>query len=114
MYELKHFCLQYHEWEAEINRINLISSGTVHMVPGRRRMDPVGDASILRDRYLHRMDLVNRAIEELESPIGYYIFRAVTEDLTFPAFEAMGIPCGRDYYYDHYRRFFWILDKLRE
>lgn len=26
----------------------------------------------------------------------------------------LDIPCGKDLYYDRYRRFFWLLDKLRE
>lgn len=26
---------------------------------------------------------------------------------------ARGIPCGKDYYYDRYRKFFWLLDKER-
>jgi hypothetical protein len=24
------------------------------------------------------------------------------------------MPCGRDTYYDRYRRFFWLLDKMRD
>lgn len=29
------------------------------------------------------------------------------------ALVARGIPCGKDYYYDRYRKFFWLLDKER-
>ena len=114
MYELKHFCLQYHEWESELERISLVLSGQIRRVPGNRNMDPVGEIVVMRDRYLHRIDLVNQALELVNSPINYYIFRAVTEELSFGALEAMGIPCGRDYYYERYRLFFWHLDKLRE
>ena len=75
--------------------------------------DPVGDMAVIRARLKHRIWLVNEAIRRLDS-IGDYIFKAVTKGLPFTYFEACGIPCGRDYFYERYRRFFYELDKLRE
>lgn len=51
------------------------------------------------------------ADEELYS----YILKAVTEGLSYTYLKtALEMPCGRDAYYDRYRRFFWLLDKERD
>ena len=44
-----------------------------------------------------------------------YILKAVTEELSYTYLKSkLKIPCGRDMYYDRYRRFFWILSNSRK
>lgn len=80
-YELKHFCLQYHEWH--------------------------GDANGYRN-------LIRETCDKADPALGYYIFKAVTEDLSYTYLKTkMDIPCGRSMYFDRYRKFFWLLDDAR-
>lgn len=43
-----------------------------------------------------------------------YILRCVTSGISYDKMVASGIPCSRDYFYDRYRKFFWILDRIRD
>ena len=114
-YELKHFCLQYPNWKRaylELDGFNGRSEG----VSGRKNTpgDPTGKVVEMRDLYLDRMDLVRRIAFEADPELSNYIFRAVTEGLSYTYLRArLAIPCGRDMYYDRYRRFFWLLSKAR-
>ena len=44
---------------------------------------------------------------------GLIFFEGVTCGVSYGVLAARGIPCGKDYYYDKYRKFFWLLDKVR-
>ena len=65
------------------------------------------------ERNIH---LVERVAKETDESLAKYIFKAVTEDdISFTYLKTvMNIPCGKDMYYDRYRRFFWLLDKERQ
>lgn len=114
-YELKHFCLQYSSWEKayeELTGFNGRSdeSGSRSSLPG----DPTGKCVELRSVYLDRMNLVRNTAFEADPILGEYIFKAVTEELSYTYLRnKLNIPCGRDMYYDRYRRFFWLLSKSR-
>lgn len=90
--ELKHFCLQYSEW-AEI----------IH--------GPDDDFRAMAGR---NMTLVNETIRDTDSEIGEYLFMAIVQERTYPWLkDVMDIPCGKDMFYDRYRKFFWLLDKKK-
>lgn len=43
-----------------------------------------------------------------------YIFMAVTEGKTYTQLQmTYAIPCGKDMFYDRYRKFYWLLSKER-
>lgn len=47
--------------------------------------------------------------------LGEYILAAVTQGLTYETCKTrFDIPCSRDTYYDRYRKFFWLLHKVRD
>ena len=53
-------------------------------------------------------DISVRADKELSS----YILKAVTEEVSYNTLKLRyEIPCGRDMFYDRYRKFFWLLDR---
>ena len=115
-YELKHFCLQYPNWKrryAEIDGFESRSNDDVYSrvnTPG----DPTGKCVEMKSIYLERMDLVRRIAFEADPDLATYIFRAVTEGLSYTYLKTkLAIPCGRDMYYDRYRRFFWLLSNSR-
>ena len=76
--------------------------------------DPVSDISLIRLNIEEKMEMVKKAAQLADPAISDYIFKAVTKGISYPALEADGIPCGRDYFYDRFRRFFYILDKFRK
>ena len=58
--------------------------------------------------------MVERAAIDADKILASYILRAVTEDLSYTYLKSrLEIPCGKDMYYDRYRRFFWLLSKAR-
>jgi hypothetical protein len=43
-----------------------------------------------------------------------YILKGVTEGVSYKWIKSkLKIPCGRDAYYDLYRRFFWLLNRKK-
>ena len=43
-----------------------------------------------------------------------YILVLLARRKKYDKMVASGIPCSRDYFYDRYRKFFWILDGIRD
>ena len=70
--------------------------------------------AIKKAQYGERIELIERAAREADEFLYPYILRAVTEGLAYTYLRSrLDIPCGRDMYYDRYRRFFWLLSELR-
>lgn len=117
-YELKYFCLQYPFWKKQYEAIDGYGRGIMDInaefranVPG----DPTGNAVRTRSLYFERMELVEQAAIHADPDLASYILTAVTEGLSYNYLKArLEIPCGRDMYYDRYRRFFWLLDQRRD
>lgn len=116
-YELKYFCLQYPLWKHACEALDGIRirsyglTGSKSNLPG----DITGMCVEERSRYFERMKSVEDAAIEADPYLASYILKAVTEGLSYNYLKArLEIPCSRDMYYDRYRRFFWILDQLKE
>lgn len=117
-YELKHFCLQYPNWKRSYSLLNSIGIGSSLQeklsktnVPG----DPTGKQAIIKAAYEERIKMVEQAAFEADEYLYLYILKGVTEGITFTTLKSKyGIPCGRDMYYDRYRKFFWLLNKERQ
>ena len=117
-YELKHFCLQYSSWKktyAALGEISISSPvldaiGSSNNGPG----DPTAKLAIAKTYYAERIKMVEQVAKDTDELIGEYILKAVTEDLSYTYLKSrLEIPCGKDMYYDRYRRFFWLLSKAR-
>ena len=117
-YELKHFCLQYKDWKKELSEISFSSGhpldGKVHCqstTPG----DPVFDVVVRRELLTDRMQMVKQAAKACSEDLGIYVFKGVTEGISYDVLvNQNGIPCCKETYYEAFRRFFWILSKLRK
>lgn len=117
-YELKHFCLQYPEWKrayAEFSDpgipLSMIERMPTDNIPG----DPTAKRAMLKAYYSDKIALIEQTALETDLYLREYILKAVTEGLSYAHLKTkLNIPCGRDMYYDRYRRFFWILSKSRE
>lgn len=117
-YELKHFCLQYPIWKATYSSLSgLIGRPDALEAFGKTRntSDPTQRIALLKNYYSSRMQLVEDAAEQADPSLAKYILAGVTEGWSYDILKArLNIPCCKDVYYITYRRFFWILNKLRD
>lgn len=116
-YELKHFCLQYPNWKQTYLALDepYISLSSVDRMPsGNLPGDPTGTRAIAKAQLYERIEMIERVAKEADNCLWQYILRAVTENLSFTYLKTtLDIPCGKDLYYDRYRKFFWLLNKVR-
>lgn len=115
-YELKHFCLQYPVWKKICLTLDGLSRSDIGEVLDTNNVgDPVFRCVSRRERYTIWMGMIEKAAKETDEVLGYYVLKGVTEGWPYDILKArLEIPCGKDMYYDLYRKFFWILDALRE
>lgn len=116
-YELKHFCLQYTEWKkayASCCEAIIFTTKYGNFSSGDMPSDLTAKYAIRRAQYGERIKLVESLAKEADEYLYPYILRAVTEGLSYTYLKTkLGIPCGRDMYYDRYRKFFWLLSERR-
>lgn len=116
-YELKHFCLQYPTWKRlhtealtsciAASKIERESVTNIHS-------DITARYAIKRDYYADKINLIEQTVMETDKYLYSYILKAVTEGLSFTHLKVkLDIPCGKDMYYDRYRKFFWLLSQAR-
>ena len=115
-YELKHFCLQYPIWKKTYEDESYLSASSIDILPrANEHGDPTSRQALFRTYYSKRIELVEKAAREADDDLYFYILKAVTEGLSYNHLKTkMNVPCGKDMYYDRYRRFFWLLDKARD
>ena len=116
-YELKHFCLQYPEWKKAYNtQLAIVPSSSILESSTSRGQtsDNTATLAIKRAHYAQKINLIERIAKETDETLYTYILKAVTEGLSFPYLQSqLNIPCGKDMYYDRYRKFFWLLSEAR-
>lgn len=116
-YELKHFCLQYPTWKKAYEDFDntSISLSTIENVPTSNLPgDPTAKRAVMKAHYSERINLIEKIAKEADRYLYEYILRAVTEGLSYTYLKSkLDIPCGKDMYYDRYRRFFWLLSESR-
>lgn len=115
-YELKHFCLQYPLWKFYSKTIDGLEGKKFPVgKPGSNFSDPVLWAVERREEYANKMILLQDAVMATSPEFSDYIFRAVTQGLKYENLRLMDqVPCGREYWYELYRKFFYILDRSRK
>ena len=117
-YELKHFCLQYKDWKkayAEYCDRSLPLS-MIEKIPSNNSVsDPTATRALMKSYYSERIGLIEKAAREADRYLYDYIIKGVTEELSYTYLRSkLEIPCGKDMYYDRYRKFFWLLSKMRD
>lgn len=117
-YELKHFCLQYPEWVKIYNELcnPAISLSAMEREPTSNLPgDPTAKRAMLKTFYADRIKLIEQTTLETDPYLHTYILKGVTEQRSYTYLRTiLGMPCGKDMYYDRYRRFFWLLSEARE
>ena len=91
--------------------LSMIEKVPTSNMPG----DPTGRRAVMKAYYKEKIDLIEKVAFEADRYLHDYILKAVTEELSYTYLRSkLDIPCGRDMYYDRYRRFFWLLDRARD
>lgn len=118
-YELKHFCLQYPMWkkvyaaldDATIYSPEFLERISSTNIPG----DPTAKWGMARAYYSERIKLIEKTAFDADKDLYIYVLKAVTEELSYNYLKSkLDMPCGKDMYYDRYRKFFWLLSKERQ
>lgn len=117
-YELKHFCLQYKEWKKAYELCNdsiiFTTSLDNSSFGANTPSDLTAKYAIRQAEYASKIRMIEQAAMEADEFLYRYILKAVTEGLAYTYLKtSMDIPCGKDMYYDRYRRFFWLLSNAR-
>lgn len=118
-YELKHYCLQYPEWIKQRKEIelNLCKSHCVCDLTRKERYvsDPVGNHAIALEYLDRNIKMVERSAKEADESIFKYLLKSVTEGVSYTYLRtALGMPCGKGYFYKAYRRFWWLLSNIKD
>jgi hypothetical protein len=117
-YELKHFCLQYKDWKkayANCNESIIYASSLEPNSSSNIPSDLTAKYALKRAYYGDRIKLIEQIAKDTDDVLYIYILKAVTEGLSYTYLKSkLNIPCGRDMYYDRYRKFFWLLSLSRE
>lgn len=117
-YELKHFCLQYNEWKkayASCNESIIFTSKFERESASNVHSDLTAKYALKKFQYGSKIKLIERIAMDADDFLYPYILKAVTEGLSYTNLKAVhNIPCGRDMYYDRYRKFFWLLSEERD
>lgn len=116
-YELLHFCRQYPVWKKKYAYADGYSRNIFSQYKSSsegKTDSPTERCAEEREYYFKRMEMVEQAAIQTDPVIGHYIITGVSEGLSFDILNVRyHVPCCKDTYYTLYRKFFWILDKVR-
>ena len=112
-YELKHYCLQYPEWKRVYNSLGL-KAMEQHEIKGSDIPKPTEREALIRYECLKGIELVEQCAKEAWPELYYNLLLGVTEGRPYDVLRAsLGLQCSREDYYNHYRKFFYILSQRR-
>jgi len=115
MLELKHFCMQYHDWITEYNKLSNVQNNFIRerVSKTNRIIDPTALIAERKAKYATNIELVERIARETDQSLYNYILDGVTSEHTYEYYRLRGIPCCRNVYYKYYREFFCRLDAAK-
>lgn len=113
-YELKHYCLQYPHWQKLYSSLEFKMEVKNDGIKGSEPGKPTERLGVIRADCKRAMELVERTCKDVSPELCRYLLKAVTEGIPFIKLQTLcQIPCGKDMYYDAYRKFFYILSQRR-
>lgn len=116
MYELKHYCMQYHYWVTALADIDFIQTHDLSYASIKSTVisNPTADIAEIRDKLISKIEMVEKCSKLTDPVIGRYILVGVSEGWGYDKLKLWkDIPCSKPTYYKLYRKFFWLLDKQK-
>ena len=110
-----HYAMQYKEWKTEHNQLTSTVKAITYK-PDRAKTnslsDPIMEITARRLFLESKMHIIEETCRESDKFIWLYLLRGVTEEnTTYQKLRNAGMPCGKNYYYDRRRRFYWLLSR---
>lgn len=117
-YELKQFCLQYPIWKKQYAVFNELSRkplGEIRLAAKDGYVsDPTGRCAEEKAYYSNRIKMIERVAIQTDPKLADYLITGVTEGISYDILKARyDVPCCKEVYYNAYRKFFWLLDRVR-
>lgn len=115
-YAAYHYAMQYNEWLDRYNALEDTSQAVRYdkdAVQVSPSADMLSNVAIERAELSHKIDIITETVSEAAPGLEKYILKAVTnENITYDYLSmVMEIPCGKNYYYDRRRKFYYLLSK---
>ena len=112
-YELKHYCMQYDLWKKELYSINVYPD-PMHECKSNKPSNPTQSLVEKREQYVNKIRMLEKVANAVDPVIGPYVLQGIITGSSYDVLNTqMCIPCCKDVYYATYRKFFWVLDKVR-
>lgn len=112
-YELKYYCLQYPEWRKELAECQERIVQTSSLILKKREKsleDRVSEIAIRKNSLEEKIEIIVSSCKLTDCTIWNFLLIAVTEGISWTHLSTVSrIPCGRDYFYDRYHKFFYML-----
>ena len=106
-HELRYFCLQFDEWLRAVVALDGLAT--------RECRDPTEREALERLRFENKIKMVEDSAKKAGFELAPWLIIGVTTGKSYDTISASNrIPCCREVYYTMYRRFFWLLDKIRD
>lgn len=118
--ELRNFCRQFDTWKQAIKYIDSLPRRFENPWSRNSTMtDPVAVFVAAREEYWKKVDMVSTAVAKAvdnDRELYTLMLEAVTRDGSYDAMKRYRghMPVSRAEWYKLYRKFFWILDKMRD
>jgi hypothetical protein len=107
--------LSWKKTYSALDELSLSASMIDSMPSGNSTSDLTAKYAIRKAHYSERIKMIEKAAMDADKDLYLYILKAVTEGLSYTYLKTkLEIPCGKDMYYDRYRRFFWLLSEARD
>ncbi len=113
-YTAYHYALQYNEWrDRYIYLMGIDSINFDGMPPGSGKNSPTEKKGIEIAELRRKISLVEETAMETAPELYKWIIKAVTnEGISYTYLSTyMGIPCGKNLYYNRRRKFYYLLSQ---
>lgn len=114
-YELYHYCLQYKEWKDELKFTTDSVKGVIitDMPHGSGTGDPTSNLAIRRAELFGRCKTIEETAKEADAELWEYLLKGITDENASYTYlrQVMNIPCGKNYYYEKRRKFYYLLSR---
>lgn len=107
----RHYALRYPNWLKEMRSYTGVSglSYDKEAVQTSGNSDPTSKEAIRKAELSRKVELVEECVYKADPTIFNGLLRAVCYGDSYEKLAAGGLPCGRGYFYDKKRKFYWLL-----
>lgn len=110
--ELKYFCRQYREKQSQLRSITELSSPSFSGTGGgNKTSDRTADTACKRAQLQRDIEMIEQSAIEADSVIYQYIISNVVDSIPY---QYLGVPAGKNQFYEARRKFFNYLSLKRE